>query len=134
MFERKTIRYHYLVWSLECLSLVVIFFVSKYHQLHFLLFIILLDCTKVNECCSVWGQLAIVIIAILFALPPLGLSCFQIATGASLFYLVRFFTSIHFVSCYHKHTNTFFFYIYRVQKEWVSWCFIWVITSKNRNN
>ncbi|VDP14246.1 unnamed protein product [Onchocerca flexuosa] len=36
---------------------------------------------------NVWGQLAIVIIAILFALPPLGLSCFQIATGASLFYM-----------------------------------------------
>lgn len=36
---------------------------------------------------NVWGQLAIVIIAILFVLPPLGLSCFQIATGTSLFYM-----------------------------------------------
>uniref|UniRef100_A0A0R3S0P7 MARVEL domain-containing protein n=1 Tax=Elaeophora elaphi TaxID=1147741 RepID=A0A0R3S0P7_9BILA len=36
---------------------------------------------------NVWGQLAIVIIAILFALPPLGLSCFQIATGIALFYM-----------------------------------------------
>ncbi|VBB25438.1 unnamed protein product [Acanthocheilonema viteae] len=36
---------------------------------------------------NVWGQLAIVIIAIMFALPPLGLSCFQIATGAALFYV-----------------------------------------------
>lgn len=36
---------------------------------------------------NVWGQLVIVIVAILFALPPLGLSCFQIATGNSLFYV-----------------------------------------------
>ncbi|VDN60135.1 unnamed protein product, partial [Dracunculus medinensis] len=33
---------------------------------------------------NVWGQLAIVIIAFLFALPPLGCSCFQITTGNSL--------------------------------------------------
>uniref|UniRef100_A0A915PYU4 Uncharacterized protein n=1 Tax=Setaria digitata TaxID=48799 RepID=A0A915PYU4_9BILA len=31
--------------------------------------------------------MAVVIIAILFALPPIGLSCFQIATGTSLFYM-----------------------------------------------
>uniref|UniRef100_A0A0N5CRL1 Si:dkey-192p21.6 n=1 Tax=Thelazia callipaeda TaxID=103827 RepID=A0A0N5CRL1_THECL len=36
---------------------------------------------------NVWGQLAIVITSILFALPLLGLSCLQIATGISLFYL-----------------------------------------------
>ncbi|VIO97636.1 Uncharacterized protein BM_BM4309 [Brugia malayi] len=43
---------------------------------------------------NVWGQLAIVIIAVLFALPPLGLSCFQIATGISLFYMQVCFSMI----------------------------------------
>uniref|UniRef100_A0A0N5A8J6 MARVEL domain-containing protein n=1 Tax=Syphacia muris TaxID=451379 RepID=A0A0N5A8J6_9BILA len=33
---------------------------------------------------NVWGQLAIVIIALLFALPPLGLSCMQMVTGSSM--------------------------------------------------
>ncbi|MCP9259808.1 Protein CBR-RDY-2 [Dirofilaria immitis] len=43
---------------------------------------------------NVWGQLAIVAIAILFALPPLGLSCFQIAIGAQLFYMQICFSAI----------------------------------------
>ncbi|VDM29578.1 unnamed protein product, partial [Toxocara canis] len=37
---------------------------------------------------NVWGQLAIVIIAILFALPSLGFSCVQLASGNSLTYPV----------------------------------------------
>ncbi|KHN79944.1 hypothetical protein Tcan_08697 [Toxocara canis] len=43
---------------------------------------------------NVWGQLAIVIIAILFALPSLGFSCVQLASGNSLTYPQLFLSAV----------------------------------------